>query len=47
MSDELKDILSNLNPGTEQDKLLQYINRKLTDEEKHALEKYGQRRIHE
>ena len=39
MSDELKDILSNLNPGTEQDKLLQYINRKLTDEEKHALEK--------
>ena len=29
-----------LNPGTEQDKLLQYINRKLTDEEKHALEKY-------
>lgn len=39
MSDELKNILSNLNPGVEQEKLLQYLNRELSDEERHELEK--------
>ena len=39
MSDELKDILSNLNKDIEQEKLLQYLNRKMSDEEQHAFEK--------
>lgn len=39
MSDELKNILSNLNKDIEQDKLLQYINRNLPDAEQHELEK--------
>ncbi len=39
MSDDLKDILSNLNKDIEQEKLLQYLNRHLTDDEQHAFEK--------
>lgn len=39
MSDELKDILSNLNNEIEQEKLLQYLNRNLTDAEQHEFEK--------
>ena len=39
MSDELKDILSNLNKDIEQEKLLQYLNRNMTDAEQHAFEK--------
>jgi len=38
MSNDLKNILSNLNNDIEQDKLLEYINRRLTDEEQHELE---------
>lgn len=39
MSDGLKDILSNLNKEIEQEKLIQYLNRHLTDEDQHAVEK--------
>ncbi len=39
MSDELKDILSNLNKDVEQDKLLDYLNKKLSASEAHELEK--------
>ena len=39
MSDELKDILSNLNNGIQQDKLLDYLNKKLPPAEAHELEK--------
>ena|SRR6218665_3379780 len=39
MSDELKNILSNLNNDIEQEKLLEYLNRKLSAEEEHDLEK--------
>ena len=39
MSDELKDILSNLNKDIEQEKLLQYLNRDMNDAEQHAFEK--------
>lgn len=39
MSDELKDILSNLSKDIEQEKLLQYLNRNMSDEEQHAFEK--------
>jgi hypothetical protein len=39
MSDELKDILSNLNNEIEQDKLLDYLNKKLSAQEAHDLEK--------
>ncbi|MEO6668236.1 MAG: hypothetical protein ABIN36_02095 [Ferruginibacter sp.] len=39
MSDELKDILSNLNKDIEQEKLLQYLNKKLPHAEQHELEK--------
>lgn len=39
MSDELKDILSNLNKDIEQEKLLEYLNRNMSDEEQHAFEK--------
>ena len=39
MSDELKDILSNLNKDIEQEKLLQYLNRNMSDAEQHAFEK--------
>lgn len=39
MSDELKNILSGLNKDIEQEKLLQYLNRNLSDAEQHELEK--------
>jgi hypothetical protein len=39
MSDDLKDILSNLNKDIEQEKLLQYLNRKMSDAEQHSFEK--------
>lgn len=39
MSNELKDILSNLNGNVEQEKLLQYLNKKLSPGESHELEK--------
>ena len=39
MSDELKDILSNLNHDIEQDKLLEYLNRRLSNEEQYLLER--------
>lgn len=39
MNDELKDILSNLNKDVEQDKLLDYLNKKLSASEAHELEK--------
>jgi hypothetical protein len=39
MSDNLKDILSNLNKDIEQDKLLDYLNKKLSAAEAHELEK--------
>jgi len=39
MSDELNDILSNSNKDIEQEKLLQYLNRNMSDEEQHAFEK--------
>ena len=38
MSDDLKKILSNLNNNIEQEKLLEYLNRQLTEEEQHDLE---------
>ena len=39
MSDDLKDILSNLNKDIEQDKLLDYLNKKLSAAEAHEVEK--------
>lgn len=39
MSDELKDILSNLNKEIEQEKLLDYLNKKLSAAEAHEVEK--------
>ena len=39
MSDHLKDILSNLNKEIEQDKLLDYLNKKLPATEAHEVEK--------
>lgn len=39
MSDNLKDILSNLNKDIEQDKLLAYLEKKLSAGEAHELEK--------
>jgi len=39
VSDELKDILSNLNRDIEQEKLLDYLNKKLSASEAHELEK--------
>ena len=39
MSDDLKDILSNLNKDIEQDKLLDYLNKNLSAAEAHELEK--------
>ncbi len=39
MSDDLKNILTNLNNDIEQDKLLDYLNRQLSDKEQHELEK--------
>jgi anti-sigma factor RsiW len=39
MSDDLKDILSNLNKDIEQEKLLNYLNNKLPAAEAHEVEK--------
>jgi hypothetical protein len=39
MSDDLKDILSNLNKDIEQDKLLDYLNKQLSAADAHELEK--------
>ncbi len=39
MSDNLKDILSNLNKDIEQEKLLDYLNRKLSAADAHEVEK--------
>lgn len=39
MSDHLKDILSNLNKDVEQDKLLDYLNKKLGAADAHEVEK--------
>jgi uncharacterized protein YehS (DUF1456 family) len=39
MSDDLKNILSNLNKDIEQDKLLDYLNKNLSAAEAHELEK--------
>lgn len=39
MKNELKDILSNLNKEIEQEKLLDYLNKKLSASEMHELEK--------
>jgi hypothetical protein len=39
MSDHLKDILSNLNRDIEQDKLLDYLNKKLGAADAHEVEK--------
>src|SRR6187549_3500380 len=39
MNKDLKNILSNLNPEIDQEKLLEYINRNLSDEARHAFEK--------
>ena len=39
MSDDLKDILSNLNKEIEQEKLLDYLNKKLSAPEAHEVEK--------
>ena len=39
MSDNLKDILSNLNKDIEQEKLLDYLSKNLTAAEAHELEK--------
>jgi hypothetical protein len=39
MDDNLKDILSNLNKEIEQEKLLEYLNRNLSDADQHELEK--------
>ena len=38
MSNNLKDILSNLNKDTEQDKLLEYLNNQLLAADRHAVE---------
>lgn len=38
MKDDLKKILSGLQADVEQEKLLQYLNRTLTEEEQHAIE---------
>ncbi|MEP6711971.1 MAG: hypothetical protein ABJA37_06135 [Ferruginibacter sp.] len=38
MSNNLKNILSNLNKDTEQDKLLEYLNNQLPQAEQHAVE---------
>jgi hypothetical protein len=39
MNEELKDILSNLNPDISQETLLQYLQGKLSAQEQHDLEK--------
>lgn len=39
MSEDLKDILSNLNPGIDQETLLQYLQGKLSAQQQHEVEK--------
>lgn len=39
MSESLKDILSNLNPGIDQETLMRYLQGKLSEEEQHEVEK--------
>lgn len=39
MNNDLKNILSGLNKEVEQEKLLRYLNRDMTDAEQHELEK--------
>jgi len=39
MNDDLKDILSNLNPDVDQETLLRYLQGKLSEQEKHEVEK--------
>ena len=39
MSDNLKDILSNLNPEVDQETLLNYLQGKLSAEQQHEVEK--------
>jgi hypothetical protein len=39
MNDDLKDILSNLNPEVDQETLLRYLQGKLSEQEKHEVEK--------
>ena len=39
MNDDLKDILSNLNPEVDQETLLRYLQGKLSDHEQHEVEK--------
>lgn len=39
MSDNLKDILSNLNPDVDQETLLKYLQGKLTPEQQHEVER--------
>lgn len=39
MSDDLKDILSNLNPEVDQETLLRYLQGKLSEQEQHEIEK--------
>jgi agmatine/peptidylarginine deiminase len=39
MSEDLKDILSNLNPDIDQETLMRYLQGKLTAEEQHEVEK--------
>ncbi|HWI92268.1 MAG TPA: hypothetical protein VNT20_13385 [Flavisolibacter sp.] len=39
MNDDLKDILSNLNPEVDQETLLRYLQGKLSEQEQHEVEK--------
>lgn len=39
MNDDLKDILSNLNPGVDQETLMRYLQGKLSEQEQHEIEK--------
>jgi hypothetical protein len=39
MNDELKEILSNLNPEVDQETLLRYLQGKLSEQEQHDIEK--------
>jgi hypothetical protein len=39
MKDDLKDILSNLNPEVDQETLLRYLQGKLSEQEQHEVEK--------
>ncbi len=38
MSNDLKNILSNLNNDIEQEKLLEYLNKQLSEQDQHAVE---------